>query len=123
MTTDQPAQNDGPAPNADSRNYGRVYKKQTADVLKAWADFNGAVFSEDRQVPVKYLELIAVGVALTTQCEFCIESHTAKAVEAGATDAELAEAAWVSAALRAGGAFAHGRIALQAADHYRHSHG
>lgn len=109
-------------PQNDSRRYGRVYKKHTPDVMKAWADFNGAVFSEEREVPRKYLELIAVGVALTTQCEFCIEGHTAAAVDAGATDEELAEAAWVAAALRAGGAFAHGRIAFQAADAHRHAH-
>lgn len=116
------ATHSGPRPKPDSRAYGRVYKKETSDILKAWGEFNGAVFSEERETPVKYLELIAVGVALTTQCEFCIEGHTAKAVEAGATDAELAEAAWVAAALRAGGAFAHGRIALQAADSHRHTH-
>lgn len=110
------------APHPDSRTYGRVYKKETPDILKAWGELNSAVFSEEREVPRKYLELIAVGVALTTQCEFCIEGHTAAAVKAGATDAELAEASWVAAALRAGGAFAHGRIAFQVADQHRHDH-
>lgn len=100
--------------------YGRVYKQHTSDVLKAWGDFNSAVFSDDREVPRKYLELIAIGVALTTQCQFCIEAHTTAAVDAGATDEELAEASWVAAALRAGGAFTHGRIAFQVADGHRH---
>lgn len=100
--------------------YGKVYKEETPDVVKAWADFNGAVFSEEREVPRKYLELIAVAVAVTTQCEFCIRAHTALAVKAGATDNELAEASWVAAALRAGGAFTHGRIAFQTADQHRH---
>lgn len=104
----------------DPRTYGRVYKKETPDILKAWGELNQAVFSEEREVPRKYLELIAIGVALTTQCEFCIQGHTAAAVDAGATDAEISEATWVAAALRAGGAFAHGRIALQSADHHRH---
>lgn len=106
----------------DGRGYDRVYKKHTSDVLKAWGDFNSAVFSDEREVPRKYLELIAIGVALTTQCEFCIEAHTTAAVDAGATDEELAEAAWVAAALRAGGAFTHGRIAFQVADEHRHEH-
>ncbi len=106
----------------DPRPYGKVYKKETPDILKAWGDLNQAVFSEERVVPRKYLELIAIGVALTTQCEFCIESHTAAAVDAGATDAEIAEASWVAAALRAGGAFTHGRIAFQVADDHRHEH-
>ncbi|MCD7100974.1 carboxymuconolactone decarboxylase family protein [Pseudoclavibacter sp. 13-3] len=104
----------------ESKAYGRVYRESTPDVLKAFGAFNDAVFSDQREIPVKYLELIALGVAFTTQCEFCIEGHTARAVAAGATDTELAEAAWVAAALRAGGAYAHGRLAFQAADAHRH---
>ncbi|HJF15386.1 MAG TPA: carboxymuconolactone decarboxylase family protein [Enteractinococcus helveticum] len=107
---------------ADSRKYGKVYKQHTADILKVWGEFNDAVFSQDREIPLKYLELIALGVAFTTQCEFCIEGHTANAVNAGATDTEIAEAAWVAAALRAGGAFTHGRVAFQLADDHRHQH-
>jgi AhpD family alkylhydroperoxidase len=104
----------------DSRTYGKVYKQHTPDILKAWGQFNEVVFSADREIPLKYLELIALGVAFTTQCEFCIEGHTANAVKAGATEAEIAEAAWVAAALRAGGAFTHGRVAFQVADAHRH---
>lgn len=59
------------------------------------------------EIPVKYKELIAVAVALTTQCPYCIDIHSANARKAGATDVELAEAAMVSAALRAGAAVTH----------------
>ncbi len=59
-------------------------------------------------VPVKYKELMAVAVALTTQCPYCIEVHTKKAREAGASDAELAETVLVATALRAGAALTHG---------------
>ena len=61
-------------------------------------------------------ELIALGVALTTQCTYCIDAHSNKAVAAGATRGELAEASWVAAAIRAGGAFAHGRLAFKLTD-------
>ncbi len=50
---------------------------------------------------------MAVAVALTTQCPFCIELHTKAAREAGANDAQLTEAALVAAAIRAGGAVTH----------------
>lgn len=103
-----------------SKAYGRVYREQTADVLKAFGAFNDAVFSSEREIPRKYQELIALAVGLTTQCQFCIEGHTALAVDAGASDQELAETAWIAAALRAGGAFAHGRIAFQTAAEHRH---
>ncbi|MFU0805441.1 MAG: Carboxymuconolactone decarboxylase family protein [Pseudoclavibacter caeni] len=104
----------------DSR-FTRVYQETTPDVLEAFGAFNQAVFSDERTVPKKYLELIAVGVALTPQCSYCIDAHSKAAVAAGATEQELAEAAWVAAAIRSGGAFAHGRLAfkLSGADHQR----
>jgi len=60
----------------------------------------------------KIKELIAIGVAHTTQCPYCIESHVKAAQKAGATAKEIAEAIFVAAALRAGGAFAHSTIAM-----------
>ncbi|HEV8605175.1 MAG TPA: carboxymuconolactone decarboxylase family protein [Tepidisphaeraceae bacterium] len=64
-------------------------------------------------IPLKYKELIAVAVALTTQCPYCIEIHSKKAKKAGATDQELAETTLVAAALRAGGAVTHGTHTLE----------
>ena len=63
-------------------------------------------------IPVKYKELIAVAVAVTTQCPYCIDIHTGSAQAAGATEAELVEAGMVAAALRAGGAVTHTTHAL-----------
>jgi len=63
-------------------------------------------------IPVKYKELMAVAVALTTQCPYCIEIHSANARKAGATAAELTEAGVVAAALRAGAAITHATHAL-----------
>jgi AhpD family alkylhydroperoxidase len=80
-------------------------------VMKAfWAFDRGAV--AEGAIPVKYKELIAVGVALTTQCPYCIDVHAGNARKAGATEAELAEAAMVAAALRAGAALTHATHAL-----------
>jgi AhpD family alkylhydroperoxidase len=77
------------------------------ELMKAFWTFDKLAVAEGA-IPVKYKELIAVGVAATTQCPYCIEIHTANARRAGATDAELAEAVVVAAALRAGGAITHG---------------
>lgn len=53
-------------------------------------------------------ELIAIAVALTTQCGFCLEVHRKAAVAAGANEQELAQATFVAVALRAGAALTHG---------------
>lgn len=81
------------------------------EVMKAFWAFDKAAVA-DGAIPVKYKELIAVSVAMTTQCPYCINIHTGNARKAGATDVELAEAAMVAAALRAGAAVTHATHAL-----------
>ena|SRR5881296_3053813 len=82
-------------------------------VMKAFWAFDKLSVAEGA-IPMKYKELIAVAVALTTQCPYCIEIHSANARKAGATDAEMVEAAMVAAALRAGAAVTHTTHALPA---------
>lgn len=94
--------------------YTKVYKEETPEVLKAFNDFNSAVFAaEGREIPLKYRELIALAVGITTQCPYCIDGHSQNAVKAGATRGELAEAAWVATAIKAGGAYTHGRLGFK----------
>jgi AhpD family alkylhydroperoxidase len=66
----------------------------------------------DGAIPARTKELIAVEVAVSTQCPYCIDIHTKRAKAAGCTEAELAEAVQVAAALRAGGAVTHGTHCL-----------
>ena len=87
--------------------------KLAPEEFKAWANLDNIVAREDGRIPRKYRELIALGVAHTTQCVYCIEVHTKNAKRAGATREEVAEAVLIAAALRAGGAAAHGTLALK----------
>lgn len=79
---------------------------------EAFVAFDRAAMAEGA-LSVKVKELIALGVAMTTQCPYCIEIHNKKAKQAGATEAEVAEAVMVAAALRAGGAVTHGTHCLE----------
>ena len=81
--------------------------------FKAWLGLNNIVSSESGKIPKKYRELIAIAVACTTQCPYCIQVHSKAAKVAGATREEIAESAFVAAALRAGGAATHGAMALK----------
>jgi AhpD family alkylhydroperoxidase len=76
------------------------------NAMKAFWAFDKAAMA-DGVVPKKYKELIAVAVALTTQCPYCLELHRTAAEAAGASQEELAETALVAAALRAGAAITH----------------
>jgi AhpD family alkylhydroperoxidase len=80
--------------------------QESPQAMKAFSTFSKAVF-QDGEVSVLNKQLMAVAVALTTQCPYCIEVHTKEARNAGATDAQLAETALVAVAMRAGGAIAH----------------
>jgi AhpD family alkylhydroperoxidase len=81
------------------------------EVMKAFWAFDKIAVA-DGAIPVKYKELIAVAVALTTQCPYCIDIHNTNARRAGATDEEIVEAAMVAASLRAGAAVTHATHAL-----------
>src|SRR5215510_8243446 len=91
--------------------------KELAPVeFQAWAALDGIVGREDGKIPRKYRELIALAVAHTTQCVYCIEAHVKGANKAGASREEIVETSFLAAALRAGGAAAHGTLALKLYD-------
>jgi AhpD family alkylhydroperoxidase len=76
------------------------------DAMKAFWAFDKAAFTAGA-LSEQQKQLLAVAVALTTQCPYCIALHVKAAREAGATDAMLAEVATVTAAMRAGAAITH----------------
>ena len=79
--------------------------------MQAFWAFDKAAMA-DGAIPVKYKELMALAVAFTTQCPYCIEVHSGKARKAGASDAEISEVVTIAAALRAGAAITHGAHAF-----------
>jgi len=101
-----------------------MYPKATPDIaarrrelapgiLEAWEAFSKAAFAEGA-LDEKTKQLIAVAVAHTTQCPYCIKGHTRKAKSTGATPEQIMEAIWVAAEMRSGGAMAHSTLALDA---------
>src|SRR5689334_3559532 len=91
----------------------REMKTLAPTEFQAWANLDGIVGREDGKIPRKYRELIALAVAHTTQCPYCIEVHSKKAKKAGATKEEVVETVFLAAALRAGAAATHGTLALK----------
>jgi AhpD family alkylhydroperoxidase len=88
-------------------------KELAPDTHDAFQAFSRQVFA-DGALPQKTKQLIAVAVAHVTQCPYCIRGHARAAQRSGASDQELMEAIWVAAEMRAGGAYAHSTIALDA---------
>src|SRR5438552_8024571 len=89
------------------------FKQLAPAEFSAFVEFDKTVGRDDGAIPRKYRELIALAVACTTQCPYCIEVHTKAAKGAGASREEIVESAFLAAALRAGGAATHGAMALK----------
>jgi AhpD family alkylhydroperoxidase len=103
-----------------------LYKASYFNRLKEFSKLNGDIFSsfvdfdqksmKEGALSVKEKELIAVAVAHTTGCPYCIDVHTKGAKRANATKEEAAESIMVATALKAGSALAHSVNALNAFD-------
>lgn len=91
----------------------RQRREHAPEIHGAFRAFSQRVFA-DGALPSKTKELIAIAVAHVTQCPYCIRAHTRLAQKKGATDQEIMEAIWVAAEMRAGAAFAHSAIAIDA---------
>jgi AhpD family alkylhydroperoxidase len=100
----------------DLKNLNRMKNLEThaPEAMRAFVAFDKAALAEGA-IPRKYKELMALAVAFTTQCPYCIELHSNKARELGTSDQEIAEAVLVAAALRAGAAITHGTHAMKGA--------
>ena len=110
-----------------------MYPPATADLAKRRAElapeplaafraFSKAVFAPGA-LDAKTKQLIAVAVAHVTQCPYCIKGHTAEALKHGASEAQIMEAIWVAAEMRAGGAYAHANLALDTMLQHTHPEG
>lgn len=91
------------------------FSKLNGDAFGAFVDFDTASL-KDGLLTAKEKELIAVAVAHTTGCPYCISLHVKAAKKKGAAKEEVAEAIFVATALKAGSALAHGVNALNAFD-------
>jgi AhpD family alkylhydroperoxidase len=83
------------------------------ELMQAFLDLDAKIFA-DGSLDKKTKELIAIACAHITQCPYCIEGHVKGAKKAGASEAEIAEAIFVSVAMKAGSSLAHSCIAMEA---------
>ena len=89
------------------------YARQSPEVMRGLSMIDCAAAKTGHLAP-KVHELIALAVAVTTRCDGCIAVHTQKAVEHGATLAEISEALGVAIALNAGAALTYSARVVEA---------
>ncbi len=77
------------------------------DLAKKFFSYYNAVF-EEGALTSREKALIALAVAHTVQCPYCIDAYTGGSLEAGADEQQMMEALHVAAAIRGGASLVHG---------------
>src|SRR3546814_17274070 len=70
--------------------------------FEAWLNLDKIVARTDGAIPHKYSDLMALAVALPTQCLYCIEAHAHGAKLDGPTADEMAQTSCITPARPAG---------------------
>jgi alkylhydroperoxidase/carboxymuconolactone decarboxylase family protein len=91
---------------ADLARFGTI-GEEAPELWKQFMSYYSAVFKEGA-LSAREKALIALAVAHTVQCPYCIEAYTQEALEKGSNQAQMTEAVHVAAAIRAGATLVHG---------------
>lgn len=91
---------------ADLKNFAEI-GKDAPDLAQKFFDYYGAVFSEG-ELSEREKSLIALAVAHTVQCPYCIDVYARACLEKGSNLAEMTEALHVVTAIRGGASLVHG---------------
>ena len=81
--------------------------KNAPELWKKFSEWYGAVFAEGALTEREKC-LIALAVAHTVQCPYCIDAYTQACLEKGSNLDQMSEAVHVAAAIRGGSALVHG---------------
>lgn len=92
---------------------GRLEDKMP-QMTRSYMDFTGACFGEGA-LDKKTKQLVALGVSLASQDEYCIVYHTQQALEEGADQQEILEVIGVCAAVGSGTVMSQGVTLVQEA--------
>lgn len=94
--------------------YDRSHLPRFGDVAEGSKELADAFFAyynkvfEDGALTVREKALIALAVAHTIQCPYCIDAYTSASLEAGSDLEQMTEAVHVATAIRGGASLVHG---------------
>jgi alkylhydroperoxidase/carboxymuconolactone decarboxylase family protein len=85
---------------ADLRKFGKI-TEWSEELGKKFFEYYNSVF-EEGALSAREKSLIALAVAHTEQCPYCIDSYTKDGLKRGITKEEMMEAVHVGAAIKSG---------------------
>jgi len=88
------------------KNFGRI-SEGNSELAEKFFSYYNSVF-EDGALSSREKALIALAVAHTVQCPYCIESTTKESLKHGSDIEQMTEAIHVATAIRGGASLVHG---------------
>lgn len=88
------------------------FQEKMPDIATKYMEFTGACF-EPGALDQKAKQLIALGVSIYSQDEYCMVYHTQEALHHGASEQEVLEVVGVSAAFGGGASMSQGVTLIQ----------
>lgn len=90
----------------DLEKFGEI-GKDAPELAKKFFEYYNTVFNEG-ELSEREKALIALAVAHTVQCPYCIDAYTKACLQKGSSLPEMTEAVHVATAIRGGAALVHG---------------
>ena len=91
---------------SDLRKFGKI-TEWSEELGNKFFDYYGKVF-EEGALTAREKSLIALAVAHTEKCPYCIDAYTKDGLERGITKEQMMEAIHVGAAIKSGATLVHG---------------
>ena len=93
---------------ADLKKFGTVGHPHAKELTEQFFKYYNAVTGSDGALTRREKALIALAVAHSEQCPYCIDAYSRDALEKGSDLDQMTEAVHVAAAIRGGASLVHG---------------
>lgn len=77
-------------------------EEKCPDVGAAFYNLQESIIYKEGALSIKEKEFIALGIAVSMGCEYCVYAHTAGAMKSGATEEEILEVASIAVYMQGG---------------------
>jgi alkylhydroperoxidase/carboxymuconolactone decarboxylase family protein len=96
------------------RDFGRI-SEGSPELAEKFFAYYGAVF-EEGALSAREKALIALAVAHTVQCPYCVEAYSKACLQEGSDLEQMTEAVHVATAIRGGASLIHGMQMMEQVD-------
>ncbi len=94
------------------------FENKCPDIATSFSNLHDSIMNSGGQLSIKEKEFIALGIAVSTRCEYCIFYHTMAAMKTGATEEEILEAASVAIYMSGGPGYVYIKHVMDAIEVY-----